>query len=548
MIYTSIGLVLLFWAGVFYCILPQDSLKRVQDLPNLATVVSSWRGTNDVSSDQRIIHSSPAPGPAFAHGPGPAPITRQHGYFLHITDMHVDADYQPGATVKSACHDMPSLAAAKSHRKKPKNQKVLVGGRLGAPGEHCDAPIELAERTIDWLVREWRDKLDFIVWTGDNSRHDWDKKDIPRTRKQVYKLNQHMTDVMIDAFWPTVPVVPALGNNDVYPANKIGDAKIDSSLLAFYERLWRHWIPKEQRDTFKDGGYFSIQVAPNLRIISLNTLFFSSRNKAVKHCKKGTPAHRHMEWLDNELAETRKEGSRAYIIGHVPPSTRDYRNTCLDEYLRISSVYSDILLGHFYGHLNMDHFLLYDGRPDLTEELIVTNVTESDESDDMLHTNRNLDKYVNWLRDMYESIEAIESKKNSSEPPPAQDPQAPVVVVQIAPSVLPAFFPTVRIYRYETSTNPNEDTPTTKPYGTPLGFDQYFANITRWEEAQENGTTPLDYQLEYTTEDAYGLRDLTAESYLELVKSMVKTDKAGDKLWTTYINNMFVQTMNDTYN
>ncbi|KAI9031039.1 Metallo-dependent phosphatase-like protein, partial [Phycomyces nitens] len=438
----------------------------------------------------------------------------------------VDADYKPGATVKSACHDMPNFAPAKSHKKKPKNQKQLVGGRLGAPGEHCDAPIELAERTIDWLVREWRDKLDFIVWTGDNSR------------KQVYKLNQHMTDIMIDAFWPTVPVVPALGNNDVFPANKIGDAKIDSTLLAHYERLWRHWIPEDQRDTFKDGGYFSIQVAPKLRIISLNTLYFSSRNKAVKHCKNGTPAHRHMAWLEDELAKAKREESRVYIIGHVPPSTRDYRNTCLDEYMRIASVYSDILLGHFYGHLNMDHFLLYDGRPDLADEL-VTNATESD---DMVHSNRNLDKYVDWLRDMYKSIEAIESRKSKKSPP--QEPRAPVVVIQVAPSVLPAFFPAVRIYRYETDET-NHDT---VPYGTLVGFDQYFANITHWEDAQINEPTPLDYQLEYTTEDAYGLRDLTAESYIELVRAMVKKNKAGDKLWSTYINNMFVQTLNDTYN
>ncbi|KAI9031040.1 hypothetical protein CLU79DRAFT_732654 [Phycomyces nitens] len=71
MIYTSISLVLLFWAGVFLCIVPKESI-RVQT--PLDTVVSSW--TNDSPPDQKILHS-------------PVQRVKQYGYFLHITDMHV---------------------------------------------------------------------------------------------------------------------------------------------------------------------------------------------------------------------------------------------------------------------------------------------------------------------------------------------------------------------------------------------------------------------------------------------------------------------------
>ncbi|KAI7867964.1 Metallo-dependent phosphatase-like protein [Spinellus fusiger] len=416
------------------------------------------------------------------------------------------------------------------------SHKSSVGGRLGTPGKSCDAPIELAQRTLDWIVKEWRDKLDFVIWTGDNSRHDWDKTS-RRSRKQVYRLNQKVTDMMIDAFWPHVPVVPSLGNNDVFPANKIGDKKADEGLLSYYEEIWRHWIPEDQRKVFKQGGYFSIKVTPHLRVVSLNTLYFSSRNKAVKHCKVDTPAYRHMEWLEKELENARRNDERVYIIGHVPPSTRDYRNTCLDLYLRISSSYSDVLLGHFYGHLNMDHFLLYGDR---LESNTAPTYNES-EPEDTVHTNRNLNKYVKWLRGMYRQFDT--NKHQESAILPGNYIRTDVVIIQVAPSVLPTFFPTVRIYRYEKNTTSRSPI----PYGTLLGYDQFFANLTHWEEKQDKEPSPLKYQLEYTTEDAYGLEDLSAHSYYHLAKAMVEDSTKGNRLWSSYTNNMFVQTLNNSF-
>lgn len=41
---------------------------------------------------------------------------------------------------------------------------------MGVPGVRMDAPSILIEHTLDWIRREWRDELDFVIWTGDNSR------------------------------------------------------------------------------------------------------------------------------------------------------------------------------------------------------------------------------------------------------------------------------------------------------------------------------------------------------------------------------------------
>jgi hypothetical protein len=55
-------------------------------------------------------------------------------------------------------------------KKKKDKKPEKVGGKYGAPGEQCDAPIILAKETLDWIAKEWKDKLDFVVWTGDNAK------------------------------------------------------------------------------------------------------------------------------------------------------------------------------------------------------------------------------------------------------------------------------------------------------------------------------------------------------------------------------------------
>ena len=48
-------------------------------------------------------------------------------------------------------------------------------------------------------------------------RHDLDRHK-PRTPKEIYGANRMMLDMMQDAF-PDIPIIPSLGNNDIYPHN-----------------------------------------------------------------------------------------------------------------------------------------------------------------------------------------------------------------------------------------------------------------------------------------------------------------------------------------
>lgn len=60
-----------------------------------------------------------------------------------------------------------------------------------------------------------------VVWIGLHlltHRHDIDRHK-PRSGKEIFDLNKMMANRMLDLFGKKFPVVPNLGNNDIYPHN-----------------------------------------------------------------------------------------------------------------------------------------------------------------------------------------------------------------------------------------------------------------------------------------------------------------------------------------
>lgn len=99
----------------------------------------------------------------------------------------------------------------------------------------CDSPMSLVNMTFDWIKKEWANEIDFVVWTGDNARwagtrdyapasaadfirHDIDRL-LPRTPQEIFESNTMMVDKMLEVIPRDIPIVPSLGNNDIYPHN-----------------------------------------------------------------------------------------------------------------------------------------------------------------------------------------------------------------------------------------------------------------------------------------------------------------------------------------
>ena len=169
-----------------------------------------------------------------------------------------------------------------------------------------------------------------------------------------------MVDKMMEVIPKDVPIVPSLGNNDIYPHNVLaaGPNRITEHFLGYVilprnqtrgeltGRIWKKFIPDEERHVFERGAYFAVDVIPDrLAVLSLNTLFWYDSNTCksvplavsselikavVDGCLDGSndPGALQMDWLEVQLMEYRERGMQVWLTGHVPPHMGHYFDNC----------------------------------------------------------------------------------------------------------------------------------------------------------------------------------------------------------------------------
>ncbi|PYI00253.1 endopolyphosphatase [Aspergillus sclerotiicarbonarius CBS 121057] len=392
------------------------------------------------------------------------------GRFLHITDFHPDSYYQPGTSDEKRCHRGDGSA-----------------GYFGAEGTECDSPFALINETFRWIEDNLKDNIDFVIWTGDSARHDNDEKN-PRTAEEIIDLNQFMADKFAEVFKGkgathglSIPIVPTLGNNDIMPHNIFKDGP--NRWTKQYREVWRKLIPEHQRHSFVEGGWFVSEVIPDqLAVISLNTLYFFESNSAVDGCDaKSEPGYEHMEWLRVQLELLRTRHMKAILIGHVPParsgSKRSWDETCWQKYTLFVNRFRDVVVGSAYGHMNIDHFMLQDSHKVKIADASASSVLSDlyDESGEISIQSRY--DYLFSLRKDWSSLpsppdgmpkgtfladewlddEAAAESAKSSKPKKKKKrflkkiggPWAERYSVSlVSPSVVPNFFPTLRVVEY----------------------------------------------------------------------------------------------------
>ncbi|KAG0228872.1 Endopolyphosphatase [Mortierella sp. GBA43] len=423
---------------------------------------------------------------------------RLTGRFLHITDIHPDQFYIDGGSVTASCHRVTS-DDDEDARNRP-GRRGGVGGLYGAPYSICDSPFSLANATFGWIDKNLIGKIDFVVWTGDNARHDSDNEH-PRTQKEIEDLNREIAKKFLDTFAPDendpfqqrIPIVPSIGNNDIYPHN-IMDAG-PNRILQHFSEIWADFIPESQYHTFQNGGYYSVEVIPGkVTVVSLNTLYFFNQNAAVDGCKaKDEPGTNQMDWLEVELDNIRARNMSVYLTGHIPPARKSYSTSCLVRYTKLALKNQDIIVGHLFGHANIDHFfilskaglkaaeeqlLLEEMEAERAERALMAAATRFGGSDritslelfkarareDAIATaiandvpfDRDYDPFhilgLNaYLTELWEQYSGIpKTVKNNN-----------YAVVFVSPSVVPTYNPSLRVFEYQLDQNPNTPDPNT---------------------------------------------------------------------------------------
>lgn len=342
--------------------------------------------------------------------------SRLAGQFLHITDIHPDEFYINGGSISTSCHrnttdddddDMKRMM-------RPGRTDGGYGGLYGSPYSICDSPFSLANATFDWIDRNLIGSLDFVVWTGDNARHDSDNER-PRTQKEIEDLNKAIAIKFLETFTPDkddpfeqrIPIVPSIGNNDVYPHNIMEAGP--NRILQHFSEIWSVFIPESQYHTFQHGGYYASEVVPGkITVVALNTLYFFNQNAAVDGCdNEDEPGTDQMDWLEVELESLRMRKMTAYLTGHVPPARKSYSPTCFVRYTDIALRFQDVIVGHLFGHANIDHFFILsqatlqndsvdaEAEEDLKEQQRKIQGSSSSTSDQGSNRQTALDTWIN---------------------------------------------------------------------------------------------------------------------------------------------------------
>jgi endopolyphosphatase len=303
----------------------------------------------------------------------------------------------------------------------------------------CDSPQHLIEATLDWLAESWMPSntsssasedlgkgIDYILWTGDTARHDIDFTH-PRNAAEIFDYNRWVLGLVEERF-PGVPIVPNLGNNDIIPHNIMFPGP--NSMTKAYEDIWQDHIPQGEQDTFREGGYYAKEVIEDdLAIISLNTLYWYDANAATRGCKgRNDPGSIELAWLEDTLAYYRNKSMQVQMIGHVPPTAGNYFTRCYERYTDIALRYQDTVVGQHFGHMNIDAWFL--------QEDVTLSSSDIQQQDHQIGIQ-------SFPSDLRKDYDAVPTKQKTS--------ADAYLAFFVAPSVVPTYLPTVRVWTYNTS-------------------------------------------------------------------------------------------------
>ncbi|KAL3121262.1 hypothetical protein niasHT_000415 [Heterodera trifolii] len=268
------------------------------------------------------------------------------GHFLHITDVHIDPNYDLSGDPQKWCHG----SGDDSRNKLPK---------LGVFGDHnCDSPMAL----LEFMLREAKAKVpnpNLIIWTGDSLPHDKYDENV------LFDIWQNVTNA-ISAHFPDAVLLPVLGNHDSAPGNSFTDHPAKQQIYEKMFKMWEQWIGPEGKESFTRGGYYRAETSAGLFLV-LNTNIYYESNPLRKELVEPDDPTGQFDFLQFELEKARQKGVPVHILGHVPPGAFEEYSVNKLEMEQIPQKYNqkfvDLLVEYapqigwiFFGHYHTDIF------------------------------------------------------------------------------------------------------------------------------------------------------------------------------------------------
>ncbi|RDW83499.1 hypothetical protein BP5796_04990 [Coleophoma crateriformis] len=295
------------------------------------------------------VVSFPKPKPTASAAPvsssGSTPLQ-----IVHISDIHVDHSYVAGSNYNCAnsicCHVLTPSDAP--------NVTQYHAGPFG--NTNCDSPVDL-EESLYAAIQELIPDAAFTLFTGDLV-----EGAVWLTTKQ--EVINDMNDVKSKMSGLDL-VYSAVGNHDsgvvnLFPQSGL-PANITSSSQYIYDTLssdWESWIGTEAaaQVTNNFGSYSVVHPNSNLRIISVNTQFWTKENFWLYTPTMSRDPSGQLAWLVSELQSAEDAGQRAYIIGHMPMGRTDALWDYSDYFDQVIQRYSATIASQFFGHTHHDQW------------------------------------------------------------------------------------------------------------------------------------------------------------------------------------------------
>jgi len=131
--------------------------------------------------------------------------------------------------------------------------------------------------------------------------------------------------------WPQTQILLTPGNND----DDCGDYAIEAAgtFLSDTAPIVHELAHADDQsvDNWKALGSYVVQPSaiPGLRIVSLNTVFFSTKYEAESFQNKcaeveSTAANHAFDWLEHAVADAEQAGQKVWLMFHIPPGIDGY--------------------------------------------------------------------------------------------------------------------------------------------------------------------------------------------------------------------------------
>lgn len=161
------------------------------------------------------------------------------------------------------------------------------------------------------------------------------------------------------------PVFPAIGNHEAAPVNSFPrNTTKQGSVQWVFDTQSQGWSPMigaiaASEVQHMSGSYAAVAPDTNLRIISLNTIYWYRDNFYLFDSDElQADPNGVLAFAVQQLQIAEDAGQRAWIIAHMPPSSSDALHDQSNYFNQIVQRYKNTIAAQFYGHSHLDEFAI----------------------------------------------------------------------------------------------------------------------------------------------------------------------------------------------